>query len=318
MSIQRSHLLRGIILLIAGLAIGSVRAGEPNSNAGTSAFSFLKINVGARPVALGGAFTGLANDETALYYNPAGIADLETDRYVLGYHNYFVDMQSGFVGYIRSLNERQTVGFYANYLNYGTFTETDLQGNVTGDFGGGDFMLAATFAMRQSRLFSVGATAKFIRESIQDYSATGIALDIGARYTTDRGRYTAGLMVQNLGTQLSSLGEGEKDGLPMMLRGGGSARPKGLPMMFVGDVIIPFDNDIDFALGVEYYELAPLYLRLGWNSFGSNYRAEDSDDGLAGLSMGIGFDYNSMQLSYAFTPAADLGESHRITLTGGI
>ncbi|MCP4685374.1 MAG: PorV/PorQ family protein [bacterium] len=318
MSIFRSHLLRSAALIMAVLAIGSVQAGEVNSSAGTSAFSFLKINVGARPVALGGAFTGLANDETALYYNPAGIATLESSRYVLGYHNYFVDMQSGFVGYIRPLNEKQTLGFYASYLNYGTFTETDLQGNVTGDFGGGDFLLAATFAMRQTRLLSVGATAKFIRESIQDYSAMGIAFDIGARYSTDRGRYTAGVMVQNLGAQLSSLGEGEKDGLPITLRSGGSAKPKGLPLMFVGDVIVPLDNDIDFAVGAEYYELQPLYIRVGWNSFGSNYRADDSDDGLAGLSMGVGFDYNNMQLSYAFTPAADLGESHRITLTGGI
>jgi len=318
MSIMRSQLLRGTILLIAVMATGSVQARSINANAGTSAFSFLKINVGARPVALGGALTGASDDETALYYNPAGIALFESDRYVLGYHNYFVDMQSGFVGYIRSLDDRKTVGFYASYLNYGEFTETDLQGNITGDFGGGDLLLAATFAMRQSRLLTVGVTAKFIRESIQDYSATGLALDIGARYNTDRGRYTAGLMVQNLGVQLSSLGEGDKDGLPIVLRAGGSARPKGLPMMFVGDVIVPVDNDIDFALGAEYLALKPLYLRIGWNSFGSNYRAEDSDDSLAGLAMGIGFDYNSMQLSYAFTPAADLGESHRITLTGGI
>lgn len=318
MSILRSQRLPVTILFIALLAVGAVEAKSVNTNAGTSAFSFLKINVGARPVALGGAFTGAANDETSLYYNPAGIAAFETDRYVLGYHNYFVDMQSGFVGYIRSLNEKQTLGFYASYLNYGEFIETDLQGNVTGDFSGGDLMLAATFAMQRNRLFSLGVTAKFIRESIQDYSATGLAMDIGARYTSDRGRYSAGLMAQNLGTQLSSLGEGDKDGLPITLRAGGSARPKGLPMMFVGDVIIPVDNDIEFAIGAEYLALKPLYLRIGWNSFGSNYRADDSDDGLAGLAMGVGFDYNSMQLSYAFTPAADLGESHRITLTGGI
>lgn len=318
MSITRSQLLRATVFLIAGLAVGSVQAGSINANAGTSGFSFLKINVGARAVALGGALTGAADDETSLYYNPAGIVGFESDRYVLGYHNYFVDMQSGFVGYIRSLGERKTLGFYVSYLNYGKFTETDLQGNVTGDFGGGDFLLAASFAMRQSRLLSVGATVKLIRESIQDYSAMGVALDIGAKYTSDRGRYTAGLMVQNLGTQLSSLGEGDKDDLPIMLRAGGSARPKGLHMMFVGDLIVPVDNDIDFALGTEYLGFQPLYLRLGWNSFGSNYKAEDSDGGLAGLSMGVGFDYNSMQLSYAFSPAADLGESHRITLTGGI
>ena len=77
-----------------------------------------------------------------------------------------------------------------------------------------------------------------------------------------------------------------------------------------------FDNDIVFAVGAEYSELKPLHLRLGWNSFGDNYRADGSSIGLAGASVGLGIDYKSIQFSYAFSPAADLGESHRITVTG--
>jgi hypothetical protein len=87
---------------------------------------------------------------------------------------------------------------------------------------------------------------------------------------------------------------------------------------------MPIDNDLDFAVGGEYYELEPFYVRLGWNSFGSNYQAESSGDNWAGMSVGIGFDIKSLggilknaHLSYAYSPAADLGESHRITLTGG-
>ena len=71
-------------------------------------------------------------------------------------------------------------------------------------------------------------------------------------------------------------------------------------------------------IGAEYFNLKPLFLRMGWNSFGSNYRTDYSDNGLAGLSFGIGVEYNSLQFSYAFSPAADLGDSHRVTLTGGI
>ncbi len=304
-------------LLVLLLAAVTVVGKDINASAGTSAFSFLKINLGARPVAMGGAFTGLADDETALYYNPAGLAGAEQKRYILGYHNYFVDMQSGLVGYIHPLNDRQTLGFHVSYLNYGEFTETDLLGNVNGTFGGGDLLIAASFGMKRTYQFSFGATAKFIYEKVHDYSATGVAIDIGARYSSNRGRYTAGLMLQNLGAQLSSLGEEEKDGLPTIVRGGGSARPKGLPLQFVADLILPFDNDLVFAIGAEYYELKPLYLRMGWNSFGKNYRADDSEDNWAGISLGLGIDIRSMQISYAFSPAADLGESHRITLTGG-
>lgn len=313
-------LLTICLLLLVALIVqlpGAVGAADINSSAGTSAFSFLKIDQAARPVGMGGAFTGVADDEASLFYNPAGLVQFDQTRYILGYHNYFLDMQTGMVGIIHSLDKDKAIGFYASYLNYGEFKETDNVGNQYGTFGGGDLLLAGTFAIRKNHRFSGGVTAKFIYEKIQDYSATGVAVDLAVKYSSNRGRYAAGLMLQNFGTQLSTLGEGDKDPLPTTIRAGASARPKGLPMILAADVILPFDNDLDFALGVEYVELKPMFLRLGWNSFGSNYKTEDGSDGVAGLAIGVGFDIKAMQLSYAFTPAADLGESHRITLTGG-
>jgi hypothetical protein len=123
-------------------------------------------------------------------------------------------------------------------------------------------------------------------------------------------------MIQNLGFQLSALGT-EKDKLPLTVRVGGAIKPRGLPMKLAGDIIVPVDNSADFAIGAEYLALKPLYLRLGWNSYGSNYRIENSDDKWAGLGVGVGFDYRRIQISYSYTPAADLGESHRITVSGG-
>jgi len=304
-----------IMLLPFALPAG---ASDVNTDAGTSGFAFLKIESAGRPVAMGGAFTGLADDEASLYYNPAGVARFEERRFILGYHNYFEDIQSGFVGYIHPLALDRVLAFHVNYLNYGTFTQTDRLGNVEGEFGGGDIVFAGTFALRRTYQLAFGVTAKFIYEKIQDYSATGLALDVGARYMSNRERWSAGLMIQNLGTQLSSLGEGEKDGLPTTIRAGGSFKPRGLNLLLAGDLIVPFDNDINVALGAEYVRFKPLYLRLGWNSFGSNYRTEDSGDDMAGFSFGVGVDYKTLQFSYAYSPAADLGESHRVTLTGGI
>ncbi|NOY88937.1 MAG: PorV/PorQ family protein [FCB group bacterium] len=288
-----------------------------NSHAGTSAFPFLKINLGARAVAMGGAFTGLANDESAMYYNPAGITNFENKRFILGYHNYFVDIQNGFIGYISPLGFNKAIGVYASYLNYGDFTETDQFGNTMGTFSGGDLLLATTFAMKKGYYFSFGATAKFIYEKLQDFSATGLAMDIGAKYTADRNRYSAGIMLQNIGFQLSSLGD-KKDKLPFTIRGGFAYNPIGLPLTLVSDVLIPIDNDPVFAIGGEYYEFKPFYIRIGWNSFGSNFRGGYSDDSWAGMSLGFGLDIKKMQISYSFSPAADLGESHRVTITGGL
>ncbi|UCC44392.1 MAG: PorV/PorQ family protein [Candidatus Zixiibacteriota bacterium] len=290
-----------------------------NSDAGTTAFSFLKINAGARAVGMGGAFTGLADDENSLYYNPAGIASMERRSFILGYHNYFVGLQSGMVGLITIIDRQHYVGAYINYLNYGTFVQTDNLGNEQGEFGGGDVLFGFTYARRYTDRVLVGITGKLIYEKIQDYSASGLAVDIGLKYRSDRDRWTAGLMIQNLGTQLSAFTDrAEKDGLPTAIRAGGSVLPRGLPIQFTGDVVIPADNDVYFALGGEYFEVRPLFIRLGWSGFGSNLRSSDSEDGLAGLAFGVGFEWKNKQFSYSYSPGADLGDSHRITLTGEI
>lgn len=314
---MKSKIIIPTVFICLMLLAGSVTSGEINSSAGTSAFPFLKINVSARAVAMGGAFTGLADDESALYYNPAGITSLEFPKYILGYHNYFFDMQSGFMGYIKPWGQKRTVGFYLSYLNYGSFTETNDVGTVTGDFGGGDLLFAVTLAQKKDHQISYGATAKLIYEKIDIYSATGIAFDFGMKYNSDRGRFGAGVMLQNIGIQLSSLGA-IKDNLPTTIRSGISFRPKGVPMVLTSDVILPFDNDMIFAIGADYVKFDPFYIRVGWNSFGSNYKATNSDASFAGLSAGCGFDIKRMQISYAFTPSSDLGDSHRITITGEI
>lgn len=308
------------ILLVAVLCWfalpGLAEAGEIHSEAGTSAFPFLKINVGARPIAMGGAATGLADDEASLYYNPAGISGFKEKRWIGGYHNYFVDMQSGFFGMILPLNDQSSIAAHLNYLDYGEFIETDTSGRRLGTFGGSDMVLATTYSRQMGYNLSFGATAKFIYERVQEFSASGVAVDLGAKYIDDRERFTGGLAIQNLGKQLSALGE-EKYRLPLTVRGGISYRPVGLPLLLATDLIIPVDNSIEFAIGGEYHEFKPLYLRLGWNSFGSNYRAGNSDDKWAGLAAGVGFDYKRFHIAYAYAPGADLGDTHRITVTGG-
>ncbi len=312
---MKKAVLTTTYLILATLLVSSLPTLAANSKTGTTAFPFLKINPGARAVAMGSAFTGLADDEMAVYYNPAGLAQLEGKRFIAEYQNYIADINSGMVGVILPTSLDRVFSFHISYLNYGDFTQTDESGNVTGEFGGSDMLFGVSYAIRIKPTIMIGATGKFIYESLQDYSATGAALDLGAKYVSDRNRYHAGIMIQNLGAQLSALGE-EKDNLPLTVRVGGAVRPRALNMTISADLAAPVDNDPFVAIGAEYFKLRPAYLRLGWNSFGTNYRSAGSDDKWAGLSVGFGMDLWHTQLSYAFSPAADLGEMHRITWQG--
>ena len=53
---------------------------------GETGFAFLKLGVGARAMGMGSAYVAIADDPTALYWNPAGLASV-TKTQVTAMHN---------------------------------------------------------------------------------------------------------------------------------------------------------------------------------------------------------------------------------------
>ena len=47
------------------------------TNVATTAASFLEIGAGAKSLSMGGAYVSVANDVSALYWNPSGIVNVE-------------------------------------------------------------------------------------------------------------------------------------------------------------------------------------------------------------------------------------------------
>ena len=66
-----------LILLFFGLTNLYAQLIQGVSKVGTTGAAFLEIGIGARAVAMGNAFVGTANDVTALYWNPAGLAGIQ-------------------------------------------------------------------------------------------------------------------------------------------------------------------------------------------------------------------------------------------------
>jgi hypothetical protein len=73
---QWQHITRSLglavltVVLAAGIAVNDLHAQSMSGIPG----SFVDIGFGARPVALGNAYTAMASDEHAVYWNPAGLA----------------------------------------------------------------------------------------------------------------------------------------------------------------------------------------------------------------------------------------------------
>ena len=286
-----------------------------NSDVGTKVYPFLKNGIGARPLAMGGAFTGLADDESALYYNPAGATQIRTRAFAASYVNYFGDVNSGYLAFLYPLGQTQTVGVALNYFNYGEFVGLDAAGNPTENFTPSDFAFQLTYARFFPSGLSLGLSGKVIYEKLQDYSSSALAADAGVLYNFKNGRGRVGLVLQNLGFQISSFWGAPKEDLATLVKLGGSIHPVGLPMNVALDVGFPTDNDFFVSGGVEYLELNPAFLRVGYTTFGKNYRAglESGKDNLAGFSGGFGVIVKKFQMDYAFLPYSTLGSAHRFS-----
>ncbi len=319
------------VLLVGVLGASVVRADESNSKVGTRNFAFLKKDVGARAVGLGGAFTGLADDESALFYNPAGVAALSGRRLIAGYQNFVAGINSGFLGYVHPLGDQdaidggaQKLGVFLSYVNYGDFVRTLNTGEEIGNFGASSFVLGGHYSRRFGPKLQAGANAKLIYSNLDSFTSTGVATDIGLRYTikeknyehSNRGFGSVGLTVQNLGKTLSAFtNTAEKDPLPTVFRFGVAGRPRGAPVTVSADAIKPIDNDVYFAVGLEYDDIDKLVLRAGWSGFGENFKTVGDQSSIAGFSFGVGFKLEAYGIDYSFTPMNDLGESHRITIS---
>lgn len=98
---------------------------------GTAAANFLNLGIGARAEAMGGAFTALADDGAALYWNPAGLSQIEDTHIVATYSPHFQGITTGYLALGLPLLEG-AAGLGVNYINMGEIEGRDEYGSING------------------------------------------------------------------------------------------------------------------------------------------------------------------------------------------
>ena len=127
------------VLLMLPLEVrGQENASSPRNKTitktGATAGQFLKLGVGARPIALGGAFVAQANDLSAMYWNPAGLARLSGASVQLAHTRYLADITYNFAAFGTSLGNAGTLAASLIYLDSGDMlVRTIAQPEGTGE-----------------------------------------------------------------------------------------------------------------------------------------------------------------------------------------
>lgn len=286
-----------------------------NENAGTTGFNFLKIPVGARPTALGGAYAAVAGEMETTAFNPAGLHGLEQRAGVVSFASYLVDTEAGFISVALPGESRVWAGS-VNYFSYGSMRHTDSDGQDLGSFGAFELAASVTAAQRVWRRLAVGASLKAIYSSIQDYTSDAYALDLGLLADGPIRGMKLGFSISNMGGVRSGYTGGFKDSLPVVLRAGISHRPAHapLPLILLADANLPNDGDPFFAFGAELQVGDKLFLRPGYSLQQSGSQGEEA----IGLTAGAGVLLQRYRLDYAYASYPSLGIVHRLSVSGQI
>jgi len=145
--------MKRLIFLIVGLAMAAPIHSQV-TKVGTTAAPFLTIDVGARAVGMGGSFVSVADDATAMFWNPAGIARLSTNEVTLNHTEWIAGINFNYAGGIFLLGEYGTVGVNFTSLSMGEMERTSEfsflpKGPISGRKGVGNEILGRLVQMSE-------------------------------------------------------------------------------------------------------------------------------------------------------------------------
>ena len=328
----------GFFLIVCVLTTAGSAFAQGFGKVGSSGVHALKLGVGAKAAAMGESFVAVADDPSALYWNPSGIARLEGISVLGSYIEWPAEISFSTVGVTYNLGTMGAVGvsfstLTTGYMNVRTVFHPEGTGEV---FTAGDVIVGLTYARNLTDRFSFGGTVKVIREELEEYSDTQVAFDIGTLYDIGFKTLRLGMAILNFGPSLGydvdEDGDGkmnedpndqldnDKDGLidedgpesdvplPMAFRVGISMTPYDDGMNRVVaclEAVHPNDNLENFNLGVEVGMRDLVFLRGG-------YRFNTD---IAGWTAGAGFKVGLLTIDYAYTDLDFLSRAQRVSVS---
>jgi hypothetical protein len=286
------------------ILVFSLYALEP----GETGYNYLKIPVSVYQVILNDAYTAYSEDINAFFSNPAVFRNPMTisgegTRYVGG-----INLGTFSFGISKDLS----IGAF--YLNSGKMAKIDENDNYLGEFSVNQIALLLSRGYSISEKLRIGGNVKGLFQNIDNYSAWGIAIDLGAYYDF-REDIKLGASLKNLGYEVKPF-ISERSILPVAATFGGIWIPNRVWKIGAG-----FTSSIDriFTLSLSAL-LTPfpiLTVGAGYNTASRDLNTGSERDILNGFSFGLVLRWKSLKVGYAFVPFGDLGDIHRIGISYG-
>jgi hypothetical protein len=331
------------------LGICSLISAQEPYRVGTTTANFLEIGFGPTGNSMGDAFTSISNDVSAIYWNPAGLANIESGEVMFTYQPWVANINTTFGAAAFNVGNLGTIGIGIIGVDYGDMdvTTMEMQDGTGESFTASDIAVSIGFARKLATWFSFGATAKFISSSIWHSTATAIAMDLGVLINTGFFSPTdnaadglnIGMSVSNYGTRMQYDGidllqsidptpnqsgdykdiEGQyrlnEWELPLIFRLGLSltAIKDGMhTLVLAADALHPNNNSESVNIGVAY---SILFAGIGSFTIAGGYKALFMNESEYGFTLGSGFQsfllYNKgWKIDYSYREHDTFGGTH--------
>jgi hypothetical protein len=276
---------------------------------GTNEAAFLKIDAATRPAAMGGAFVGVANDVNSVFWNPAGLTQIDKRELTAMYNSWFAGIYHTSAAYSQPVGKNAALGVSLIYLQSEIEKRSDDTEKPDSTFNA--YSLAAGLSGSYDLIpgmFSLGGTVKAISQDFDVDESSGAAADIGCLIRM--AALSLGVSAQNIKLHTSTEGD-----LPLGIRLGG-AYQLAKDSMIAGEFSKLGSGGPSYHIGLEKWFREILAIRVG-------YCIGSGDNPKEGLSAGLGLkaygtkplEALSFQFDYAYVPERDgLGDTHRVSI----
>ncbi len=301
---------RPAVLVLVLAASPAAALNLATGGAGTSGADFLTIGVGARALAMGGAFAAVdaGADANAVNWNPAALGFVDKADVTASYNSLFVDENQGYTGYAAPIGKDG--GVWAAGLNYLSVSNIERRAgdteNPDSTFGNQNYAASFSYARALGGRLALAGSLKYVRTALDTLKENAMAVDVGVLARTPIENLTIGAAMRNLGTNIGP------DNMPLAFKGGAAYKLLGRRLLLDSDVDwLTTERRGYWSVGSEYWITPNLAARAGYQL---GHGSDQLSSRLVGLSAGLGVKFNRFTLDYAFIPYGDLGNTHRVTL----
>ena len=312
---RRSFVRIAILIAACALLPWRAEAAQIFEKVGTLGGQSLKLAVGARAAAMGDAFCGVADDASAVFWNPAGISRLSGQTISINHAAMPADIlfdQAAFIFNVKWIPGM--LGFNVRSLSMSSdIVRTTYLPEGTGEtFDAGEWAFGLSYARSLTDKFSAGLNINYVQTGLADVKSSTFTFDFGTLYEIGVMGSKIGMEIQNVGGTMQFVDESVK--MPVYFRVGGSfdiLKQGENRLLGAADFTHPSDNSEKLNLGAEYAFKDYLFLRGGYMV---NYNTE-------GLTAGFGVKFpltasksSVARLDYAYTANQFLSDIHRVSV----